>query len=661
MIKRFKKISAMLALTMMISLSGCGSKDKYKTDSASTHQHNEDVTDTETTAVTAGPDTEGSTTEAGTDTATTESSSDTSATETTTEEAKPGEKYLQYKNMTPEEITASLTLEQKAAQMALPAIQYTKTTEMKQNCYGGVLSQKNELTYDEWQVTVDAYQKAALNSEAGIPFIYGQDDVHGVNYCQNTVLFPHNIGMGAANDPELMYQVGLITADEAKLCHMLWNYSPCVAQSVDPRWGRTYESYGSNLEIITNLSTSYSKGLIDGGLIVCAKHYLADGNVEYGTGENSDVARLIDRGDAKLSDAEISELLKVYKALIDSGVQTIMISHSSLNGVKMHENKEYIMKLKNEMGFTGFIVSDWNSVQNTSASDYYTQIVNSVNSGIDMFMEVESFNVVKDCIVDAVKKGDISEERVNDAVTRIIRVKQNAGVIADPYCQDMKTVQTEVGSAEYREVAEKCVEESLVLVKNDNNVLPLKKGTKIYVTGPAADNARAQCGGWTIEWNGSPNEDIPGVTTILQGFKDLSDKYGVEIITDKSRASEADVVVLVVGEKSYAEWNGDTADLELCGSLGLGGNSDAIEAAKALGKPIVACIVAGRNVIIDKYVNDWDAVVMCYLPGSEGQGVANVLCGGASFRGKLPSPWYSSVDQIPDGKPWLEQGFGLTY
>lgn len=660
MVKRFKKISMVLALSMMLSLSGCGAKDKYKTDTETTHHTEATEDSTADTADTS--DTIGATTEGDTSTTADTTEGDTSTTtEAATVEVKPGEKYLQYANMTPEEITASLTIEQKAAQMVLPAIQYTKTSEMQKNCYGGVLSQKNHLAYDEWQVTVDAFQKAALNSDAGIPFIYGQDDVHGVNYCLNTVIFPHNIGMGAANDPELMYQVGLITADEAKLCHMLWNYSPCVAQSVDPRWGRTYESYGSNLEIITNLSTSYSKGLIDGGLIVCAKHYLADGNVKYGTGENSDVSRLIDRGDAQLSDAEIKELLDVYQALIDSGVQTIMISHSSLNGVKMHENGEYIMKLKNEMGFTGFIVSDWNSVQNTSASDYNTQVVNAVNAGIDMFMEVESFDVVKGIIMDAVKKGDISEERVNDAVTRIIRVKQNAGVIADPYCKDMKTVQSVTGSADYREVAEKCVEESLVLVKNENKILPFKQGTKIYVTGPAADNARVQCGGWTVDWNGSPDKDIPGVTTILDGFKSLSDKYGVEIITDESRAGEADVVLLVVGEQSYAEWNGDTSDLELCGMLGLSGNSDAIANAKALGKPIVACIVAGRNVIIDKYVNDWDAVVMCYLPGSEGQGVAKVLCGEASFRGKLPSPWYSSLDQIPGGTPWLEQGFGLTY
>ena len=659
--RRFKKLSLIMAFAVAFSLTGCGDKkdnDKERTTATVTTEEGE--TDSTQGSGDNTTDVTDDGTADNTFDVTTEDGSDTQTT-ATTEAAKPGEKYLQYANMTEKEIVASLTLEEKASQMVLPQIQSVDNKAMKSYCYGGVLSKVQLLTYDQWQEVVDGFQTAAVNSEAGIPFIYGQDDVHGVNYALNTVIFPHNIGMGAANDPELMYEVGLITADEAKLCHMLWNYSPCVAQSVDPRWGRTYESYGSNLDIIKSLSVQYTKGLIDGGLIACPKHFIADGNVKCGTGENSDSYRLIDRGDAELTDAEIDELLSVYQELIDAGAQTIMISHSSLNGVKMHENGEYIMKLKNEMGFEGFIVSDWNSVQNTSSSSYYDQMVTAVNAGIDMFMEVDTFNDARSIIIRAVKNGDISEERVNDAVERIIRVKKNAGVIADPFCENMKTVKTETGSDEYRAVAERCVEESLVLVKNEGNLLPFKKGTKIYVTGPAADNAKAQCGGWTLDWTGSPDKDIPGVTTILAGFEQLKDKYGIEIITDESRAAEADVVLLVVGEESYAEWLGDTADLQLCGALGLEGNFSAIEEAKSLGKPIVACIVAGRNVIIQDQVNDWDSVVMCYLPGSEGQGVAEVLCGGANFRGKLPSPWYSSLDQIPDGKPWLEQGFGLTY
>ncbi len=371
---------------------------------------------------------------------------------------------------------------------------------------------------------------------------------------------------------------------------------------------------------------------------------------------------LIDRGDARLTDDEINELLKVYQAQIDAGVQTIMISHSSLNGVKMHENKEYIMKLKNEMGFEGFIVSDWESIQYISGSSYKEQVITSINAGIDMLMEVEEFDEAKQIITDAVKSGDISEERVDDAVTRIIRVKKEEGLFEDPFLEKTETKQKETGSLEYRKTAEKLVEESLVLLKNDSDVLPLKEGTKVYITEPAADDASVQCGGWTIEWNGSSEKDIAGVTTIQNAFECYAEEYGIEIITDKKKAPDADVVLLCVGEHAYAEWNGDTADLELCGELGLPDNKKDIEEAKKLGKPTVTCIIAGRNVIIDSEdYDDWDSVVMCYLPGSEGKGISDVLCGCTDFAGKLPSPWYGSIDQIGTDQSFLERGYGFTY
>ncbi len=573
-----------------------------------------------------------------------------------------GYKCTEYASMSPEEIVASLSLEQKAAQMVMPAVYNVSPDKMKDNDYGSILSTAGSIDAASWRSLVDEYQNAALLSNAGIPYIYGQDDVHGVNYCLNAVYFPHNIGQGAANDEELAYQVGLITADEAKLCHMLWNYSPCIAQSADPRWGRTYESYGSDLETITKLSTAYTKGLIDGGLVVCAKHYLADGNVGYNTGEKGDTDMLIDRGDAELSEDEINELLKVYQAQIDAGVQTIMISHSSLNGVKMHENKEYIMKLKNEMGFEGFIVSDWESVQHISGSSYREQIITSINAGIDMLMEVKSFDEVIRIITDAVKSGEISEERLDDAVTRIIRVKKEEGLFEDPFLEKTETKQKETGSLEYRKIAEKLVEESLVLLKNDSDILPLKEGTKVYILGPAADDASVQCGGWTIEWNGSSMKEIEGVTTIQDAFERYAEDYGIEIITDKKNAKNADVVLLCIGERAYAEWNGDTADLELCGALGLPDNKKVIEEAKQLGKPTVVCIIAGRNVIINSEdFEAWDSVVMCYLPGSEGKGISDVLCGCADFTGKLPSPWYGSIDQIGTDKSFLERGYGLSY
>ncbi len=571
-------------------------------------------------------------------------------------------KCTEYAKMNPEDIVSSLTLEQKAAQMVMPAIYNVTPGIMKDNDYGSILSTAGSIDAAYWRSVVDQYQNSALLSNAGIPYIYGQDDVHGVGYCVNAVYFPHNIGQGAANGEELAYQVGLITADEAKICHMLWNYSPCVAQSVDPRWGRTYESYGSDLETITKLSTAYTKGMIDGGLIVCAKHFFADGNVRYNTGEKDDTAMLIDRGDAELNSDEIDELLKVYQAEIDAGVQTIMISHSSINGVKMHENKEYIMKLKDEMGFEGFIVSDWESIQHTSPSSYREQVITSINAGIDMLMEVEKFDETMQIIIEAVNNGDIAEKRIDDAVTRIIKVKKYAGLFDDPFLEKTEIKQKDTGSLEYRKIAERLVEESLVLIKNDSGVLPLKEGSKIYITGPAADDPAVQCGGWTIEWNGCTEDDIVGVTTIKEAFERYAKEYNIEVITDKKKASDADVVLLCVGEQAYAEWNGDTEDLALCGKLGLSDNKESIEEVKNLGLPTVTCIIAGRNIIIDSEdYDDWDSVVMCYLPGSEGKGISDVLCGCTDFSGKLPSPWYGSVNEIGTVKSFLERGYGLTY
>ena len=565
-----------------------------------------------------------------------------------------------WSGMTAEEIADRLTLEQKASQMLQPACYNTDAYDMKQNCYGSILSQGEHLNAAEWRDYTAWFQQGALASEAGVPYIYGQDDVHGVNYCVDAVYFPHNIGMGAANDEELMYRVGRITADEAKLCHMLLNFAPCVAQSADLRWGRTYESYGADLEIITKLSTAYTRGLVDAGVVACPKHFFGDGNVTFGTGESSDQPRLIDQGDARLDDKQIEQLLAVYQAQIDAGAQAIMISFSSLNGVKMHENKPYIERLKNQMGFEGFIISDWNGVQQTSPNGYYNQMVTAVNAGIDLFMEVDSFEQARDMIVRAVRQGDIPEERVNDAVRRIIRVKLDAGIIDDPLCEKLETEQQETGTEAYRAVAEEAVEKSLVLLTNEGNVLPLKAGTAVYITGPAADHDQAQCGGWTIGWNESPEKVIPGVTSILEGFRKKADEYGIRVITKESEADQADVVLLVVGEQAYAEWNGDTDNPDLCGPLGLSGNREAIDKAATLGKPVIACIVAGRQVFVSDYIDGWDGAVMCYLPGSEGQGVANVLCGRKPFTGKLPSPWYASAEQIGTEDAWLPQGYGLT-
>ena len=573
-------------------------------------------------------------------------------------------KYQRYATMSPEEIVAELTLEQKAAQMVQPLLKNTDVQGMQDYCYGSIYGDEGVHTAEEWSEIIDEYQKAAIESEPGIPFLLAQDDVHGVGYCVGAVYFPHNIGIGAANDEELAYQMGLITANEAKQCHMMWNLYPCVAQSADPRWGRTYECYSSDIETIKRLSTAYTRGLVDGGVVACSKHFFGDGNVVFGTGDHEEYSylSLIDRGDASLSEEEINALLSVYQAQIDAGVQTIMVSYSSLNGVKMHENAEYIWKLKNEMGFEGFVVSDSMAIQYTSPDTYEEQVITAINSGIDMLMEGEKFAQARQIIVDSVENGKITAERVDDAVTRIIKVKKDVGLFDDPFCQNI-SVSSEVGSGDSRAVAEQLVEKSLVLLKNDNNTLPIKEGSKVVIMGPASDNRTAQVGGWTLGWNKSPIGGIDGVTTIKKAFMDNAEEYGIEVITDPNRFDEADLIILCIGEESYAEWFGDTTDLSLNGNTCLSNNMDSIYKAREYGKPVVTCIVAGRQLFLGKsYYDTWDSVVMCYLPGSEGKGVSDVLCGYADFTGRLPSPWYGSNRQIIGLEDSVfERGYGLSY
>lgn len=571
---------------------------------------------------------------------------------------------------TVEEIVAGLTIDQKAAQMVQGAVYNISNDAMKKNDYGSILSTFGEQALDaaQWKELILNYQKAALKSKSAIPYIYGNDAVHGVNTCKGTVIFPHNIGIGAANDEALTYEMGRAVANEAKLTGMLWNFAPCVATAQDPRWGRTYESYSSDTTIITKLAASYATGLISEGILPCAKHFFADGNALYGTGESLDgINRLIDRGDAKLSEAEIQDLLMVYQSLIDAGVKTIMISHSSVNGVKMHANEKYMSILKKDMGFEGFIISDWNSIHNIPGDSLKEQTITAINAGIDMLMEDSEYENCRQYIVEAVNEGSISIDRINDAVTRIIKVKKEMGILDDPMMEKVTSDVDSVGSQEYRDLAKSLVEKSMVLLKNNNHILPLKKGTKIFVTGPAANDIGVQCGGWTTTWQGKTDQNngeskwVPEGTTILEGLQALSEEYELTIITDKDKAAQADMTLLCLGEKPYSEWEGDSEDISITGALALEGNQDAIMLANSLGLPTVTLLIAGRNVIINDYMNQWDGIAICYLPGSEGGGIGNVLTGKSSFSGTLPMPYYSNTSQIRTEKVLYPVGYGLKY
>ncbi len=573
-----------------------------------------------------------------------------------------------YSSMTPEEICASLSLEQKAAQMIQPTLYNCPPSRMKKTDYGSVLSRVDDWPMPsdvEWKNAVNDYQKFAMKSDAGIPFIYGNDSVHGVNFASGCVIFPHNINIGAANDVSLTEEYGKLVGSDIAHTGMLLNFSPCVATANDPRWGRTYESYSSDSKTVTELAVAYTRGLLSEGVIVCPKHFFGDGMTTFGTGEDP-ATMLIDRGDAKLSEEQIQEQLSIYQALVDEGVQVIMLSHSSLNGVKMHENEKYISILKNDMGFNGIVLTDWDSIMNCSGSTYKENIIIGVNAGIDMFMTETDHEAALSYIVQGVNEGSISEDRVNDAVTRIIRVKKETGLFEDPFLEKLNP-SYEYGSQRSHEVARQLAAESFVALKAGDNML-IKPGMKVFVCGPASDDVGVLCGGWTNWWQGSsdrafdegagsPLHFVEGAS-IVEALKEAGEKNGFEVITDKSLINTCDMVLLCIGEEPYAEWYGDTEDLSITGTSALKGNSEAIKLASESGLPTVTLIAAGRNVIISNYIDSWDSCIMLYLPGSEGgNAVADVLTGKTGLTGTLPMPYYSSTDQIGKDKCWKDTGW----
>lgn len=563
-----------------------------------------------------------------------------------------------YEGMTADEIVASLTLEQKAAQMVQGALYNLDYNDMEEYGYGSVLSHYDNVpgySVTEWRAVTDAYQDAALASSSGIPMLYGNDSVHGVNFTGGCVIFPQNINIGAARDAELTETYGAIVASEMIHAAQIFNFAPVVNNCIDPRWGRAYECYSSENSICDEMASAFITGQLSEGVIVCPKHFFAEGYVVYGTGENSDgINRLIDRGDSQPTQEQIDECLAVYQHMIELGAQTIMISHTSLWGTKMHENAEYIQILKNDFGFEGFIISDWDSIEKCSGSNLYENVVLAVNAGIDMFMEAGNFEEARQCIVEAVENGDITEERVDDAVRRIIQVKLDAGLFDDPYIDNFNPTY-EFNSEESHEVARLLAAESVVPMKL-GSYATIEPGMRVFVMGPAADDVGALCGGWTYTWQGLTDADfggrvVPDGVSILDGLEAAADEIGFTVVTDPDEMDTCDMIVLCIGEFPYAEWDGDTESISIVdGAQTLDGNAEAIEAAAESLLPTVTLVISGRNLSVQGYINDWDSCFFCYLPGSEGgNGIADILTGAVPMTGTLPMPYYASEEDIADG------------
>ncbi|HEX6325618.1 MAG TPA: glycoside hydrolase family 3 protein [Jiangellaceae bacterium] len=558
-----------------------------------------------------------------------------------------------------------------------------------------------------WVEMVNEFQSQALSTRLGIPLIYGVDAVHGHANVYGATVFPHNIGLGATRDPKLVREVGQATAEEVRATGVPWNFGPCVCVARDERWGRTYESFSEDPTLVSRMET-----IIDGlqghgrspiasdRVLATAKHYAGDGNTEFDEAIAAanegrpwwEQRYTIDQGVMITSREEFEELaLAPYlPAIRRHGVGAVMPSFSSVDWtedgigdpLKMHAHRELITDvLKGRLHFRGFVISDWEGIHQIPDPDNPGfggltpyKVRTGVNAGIDMFMEPFSARQFQELLLAEVNAGRVSEERIDDAVRRILRAKFRLGLFEEPFASMDNLDQ--VGSSEHRAIGREAVAKSQVLLKNSGGALPLSKDANVYVAGRNADNIGNQAGGWTIQWQGASGDIIPG-TTILEGIREVAPQATVTFSEDASAPmTGADVGVVVVGETPYAEGYGDIGGPE-CGfctpeqleekSLSLQpGDREVVDEVCSAIETCVVLIVSGRPQVITDQLGDMDALVASWLPGSEGAGVADVLFGERPFTGKLPMSWPRTEDQVPinvgdaDYDPLFPYGWGLS-
>ena len=525
----------------------------------------------------------------------------------------------------------------------------------------------------DWTDHYDSLQARTQNTRLKIPLLYGIDAVHGHSNVLGAVIFPHNIGLGCSRNPNLVERAAQITAIETRATGMNWTFAPCVAVPRDERWGRTYEGFGEDAELARVLGEAavigyQGKKLSDDPrrVLACAKHWIGDGGTKYGTGRKlKENVQILDRGDVLMTEDELRRVhMAGYVSAIKAGVGTIMPSYSSWNGVKCSGSKRLLTEiLKQELKFEGFLISDYDAIDEMPG-DYKTQIETSTNAGMDMFMVSGKYRELYNLLLELVKENKVAMSRIDDAVTRILRIKFAMGLMEPGRSQLAdRRLHASFGSAAHRQVARECVRGTLVLLKNEKRVLPASKtANRIHVAGKSADDIGNQCGGWTISWQGKSGENTTGGTTILKAIQEsVSDKTKVTFSKDGSDAAGADLGIVVIGEIPYAEMIGDRQSLELAEE-----DVAVVDKMKQAGMPVVVVLLSGRPMIIDKVIDKADAFVAAWLPGTEGRGVTDVLFGDFKFVGKLSFTWPRSMDQIPinvgdkNYNPLFKYGYGLT-
>lgn len=590
------------------------------------------------------------------------------------------------------DLMSQMTLAQKIGQMTQAERLSCTPDDVKKYHLGSVLSgagslpENNDL--ESWLKTTDSYWQASMfkdKNHLAIPLLYGVDAIHGHNNLKGATIFPHNIGLGAAHDPNLVKRIAEITRKEVLATGIDWVFAPNLAVAQNNQWGRYYESYSEDPEIVDKYAGTIIEGLqgnLHGeGVIACVKHWIGDGATSHG----------IDQGDANISWEELNKIhIRPYITALKSGAMTVMASFNSWNGNKCHGHKYLLTDvLKKQLNFSGFIVSDMNGIDYLS-DDFYLSVAQGVNAGIDMFMLPENWKLFIRHLLSHIELGTVPISRVNDAVSRILSVKIASGLFdADSPHERTWASHESFGSKEHRSIAREAVRKSLVLLKNEQKTLPLDRNAHILVTGKNADNIGHQCGGFTIDWQGvSGNNEFLGATTIWQGIAEVAPNAVLNSNHDLSTisAKDHDIAIIVIGEHPYAEGFGDIrssdnliieAGSQINGQINISepyGNSLELEKLHPedylliknisdKGIPVVVVLISGRTLIINSELESSSAFIAAWLPGTEGEGVSDMLFGDFDFQGRLSFSWpkmYSTAKNKEATPPLFPLGFGLT-
>ncbi len=551
------------------------------------------------------------------------------------------------------DLLAQMTLEEKIGQMALvDKNSLGRIEDISKYYLGGILSgagAKPDINTPEgWLDMINEMKDQAAKSRLGIPILYGVDANHGHSNVLGATVFPHAIGLGASGDPKLVSEVAAVTSDELAATGINWSYSPSLDAPKDIRWGRVYEAFSDSPELVGKLGGAYINGTQklqtnNTYIMASAKHFLSTGAMEWGQSNHKKFK--IDQGKTIADEYMLEhEYLPPYKNAIESGVASIMVG---LNQWGEHRiiDSEYLLteKLKQELGFQGFLVSDWYGVYEYSRTNKYEANVKTINAGLDMAMLPYDYKLFLKDVRKAVNNGKISQVRIDDAVSRILYQKFRAGLF-DIATSSNSTV--DVGSNKHRQVAREAVASSAVLLKNEDSLLPLSKSTgRLLVAGSGADNVGRQSGAWTVEWQGVDGNWMPGGTSILQGIRQVVDGNSeVEYEKDGKfmMSTKANVGIAIVSEKPYAEGWGDDSNPVISED-----DLEVIERLKESSNKVIVIILSGRPLIITNQLPTWDASIAAWLPGSEGAGLADVIFGNHAFTGRLPLPWPASIDQLP--------------